>query len=153
MERDLHQFIHDDMTLRERQDRFLETFNRLSGWTERFNYLIGRSSGLMPECPQSLKPFRIESCLSRTYFLAAVRDGAIRAEGWSNSAVMGGIVAVCTDIFDGLPATELASTGIDFHTRSGLVSSMTPMRSDALRVIVRRLTVLLPPSAKSQLCP
>jgi sulfur transfer protein SufE len=141
------------MTLRERQDHFLETFNQLPDWTERFNYLILCSSQLVPECPQSLRAFKIQNCQSRTYFRVSIHDRKISASGWSNSAIMGGLAVIIMEIFDGVPVAQLACTEIDFHIRSALVTNMTPMRTDSLREIVRRITVLLPPSPKSQFCP
>jgi cysteine desulfuration protein SufE len=131
------------MTLRERQDQFLDVICQLHDWTEKFNFLIGYASLLDPACPESLKAFRIESCQSRTYFRAEIRAGRLYVDGWSSSAVTGGVIVACMKIFDGLPASELALTEIDFHTRSGLVENMTPLRSDALREIVRRIQTLL----------
>jgi sulfur transfer protein SufE len=141
------------MTLRQRQDQFLEIFTQLPDWTKRFSFLIDYAFLLAPECPQSLQPFRIESCQSRTCFRAEIRDSCLHVDGWSNSAIMGGIVVACIKIFDGLPVDELARTPIDFHTRSGLIDNMTPMRTDSFREIIRRIIVLCPPSAKPQLCP
>jgi sulfur transfer protein SufE len=141
------------MTLRERQDAFLETFGQLPDWTEKFNFLIGYASLLEPACPPALHAFRIENCQSRTCFRAGICDTEIRVDGWSNSAVTGGIIVACMKIFDGLPAAELACTEIDFHTRSGLVANLTPMRTDALREIVRRIAVLSPPEPGASLCP
>ena len=129
-------------TLRKRQDDFLSVFNSLPGWTERFHFLIDHSSLLDPECPPGLRPFRIDSCRNRAYFKAEVRAGDIYVAGWSAAAITGGLIAVCMKIFDGLPASSLAGTEIDFHTRSGLSDAMTPVRSDALREIIRRITVL-----------
>ena len=132
-------------TLRQRQDQFIDLFNQLLDWTERFNLLIDHSSLLDPECPPGLRPFRIDSCQSRTCFRAEVREaGYIYVAGWSASAIMGGVIVACMKIFDGLPVSSLAHTPIDFHTRSGLADAMTPMRSDALHEIIRRISALSP---------
>jgi sulfur transfer protein SufE len=132
------------MTLRERQVQFLQIFEQLPDWTEKFGFLIGYASLLAPECPESLKAFRIESCRSHTCFRADIRAGRLHVDGWSNSAITGGVIAACRKIFDGLPASELALTEIDFHTRSGLVENMPPpRRADVLREIVRRIQTLL----------
>jgi cysteine desulfuration protein SufE len=130
------------MTLRERQNQFLEVFHQLPDWTERFGVLIGLASLLEAECPERLLPYRIAHCQSRTFFRAEIRDGRLHVDGWSNSAIMGGVIAACRKIFDGLPASQLACTPIDFHIRSKLIDSMTPMRTEALREIVRRISVL-----------
>jgi cysteine desulfuration protein SufE len=130
------------VTLRERQDGFVETFDQLPDWSERFQFLIDHSSLLVASCPSRLIPFRLENCQSRTFFSAETRDGLIHVDGWSNSAIMGGLIAVCMKIFEGVPVAELAHTPVDFHIRSGLVTNMTPMRTDSLREIVRRINDL-----------
>jgi sulfur transfer protein SufE len=141
------------MNLRERQDGFLAEWNALPDRTEQFNYLIALSALLVPECPPSLRPYRIENCQSRTFFRAGVGDGLLRVDGWSNSAIMGGIVVACRQIFDGVSLSDLASAEIDFHIRSGLIDGMTPMRTDSFREIIRRITVLSSPPPDAHLCP
>jgi cysteine desulfuration protein SufE len=140
-------------SLSERQNRFVRQYGELPDWNSRFQYLIHCGSALDPCCPPHLIPFRIHNCQSRIYFRARIRDGLLRVDGWSSSAVMSGIVAVCMELFNGLPADELDRTPIDFHLRCRLVENMTPMRSDVLREIIHRITVLSLPSPKSQLCP
>jgi cysteine desulfuration protein SufE len=137
------------MTLRECQDQFLQIFEQAPDRTDKFNFLTGYASLLAPEYPESLKAFRIESYRSRTCFRADIRDGRLHIDGWSNSAVTGGVIATCMKIFDGVPASKLALTEIDFYTRSGLVENMPPLHSDALREIVRRIQILLHVMQKS----
>jgi sulfur transfer protein SufE len=82
---------------------FLQILEQLPDWTEKFSFLTGYASLLAPECPESLKAFRIESCRSHTCFRADIRDGRLHVDGWSNSAVTGGVIAACMKILDDGP--------------------------------------------------
>lgn len=81
MERPVYFFKNDLMTLRERQDQFIDTIGQIDDWTGKFNFLIDYSRLLAKECPEELLPFRINSCQSRTYFRASADCGRLRVEG------------------------------------------------------------------------
>lgn len=130
--------------LRERQDEFIEVIATLDNWGDRFKFLWDCSESLSPECPESLKNYRIANCQSRTYFLAGNNQDTIVVRGWSNSPVMGGIIYLMQDIFNGVPISELKETNIDFHVKSDLINNLTPMRRAALEEIINRIIVLSP---------
>jgi sulfur transfer protein SufE len=132
-----------DMTLRERQDGFIGDMLMLDNWTDRFNYLISESESLPAECPEHLLKFRIDGCQSKTCFRSFMEGNVVFSDGWSNSAVMGGIISGIMKIFNRIPARDLQDTEIDFHTKSGLTDNLTPMRRAALEEIIRRI-ILLP---------
>jgi sulfur transfer protein SufE len=130
------------MTLRERQNQFIETISLFDAWNEKFDFLIDYSTLLPKECPENLNHYRIENCTSRTCFKASNIDGEINISGWSNSSIMGGIIVTVMKLFDGIPVAELKKTGIDFHIRSGLINNLTPMRQVALTEIIDRINLL-----------
>jgi len=130
------------MTLRERQDEFIADMALFDNWNDRFNYLIQLSDELPAQLPESLQAFRIEGCQSKTCFKAYVNESELMAYGWSNSAVMGGIISVVMNIFNLADMDELRNTDIDFHIKSGLIDNLTPMRRAGLEEIIRRITVL-----------
>ena len=130
------------MTLRERQDQFIADMAMFDNWTDRFNYLIELAEELPAEFPQQLLPFRIEGCQSKTCFKAGLYGNIIFTDGWSNSAIMGGIIVAIMEIFNGIKVIDIQNTCIDFHIKSGLIDNLTPMRRAALEEIIRRITVL-----------
>ena len=131
------------MTLRERQNQFIADMAMFDNWTDRFNYLIALSEELPRQFPEYLLPYRIEGCQSKTCFLPRIHDGLLFITGWSNSAVMGGIIIVMTAIFNFTSREEFQDTEIDFHIQSGLIDNLTPMRKAALEEMMRRITVIL----------
>jgi cysteine desulfuration protein SufE len=133
------------MTLRERQDQFVETIAMLDEWRDKFDFLVDYSNLLPRELPENLSKYRIKNCKSRTHFKAWIFGGRIYTDGWSNSAIMGGIIVTVQKIFDDVPIAELKDTVIDFHQKSDLINNLTPMRQDALLEIIHRIHVLSPP--------
>jgi len=130
------------MTFRERQDLFLENLSFFDNWTDRFNYLINLSDEFPPECPEYLLPYRILFCKSRTYFYPFIQDNQLYVLGWSNSAVMAGLIVAMRTIFNNTSREEFQDTLIDFHTKSELIFNLTPLRLDGLNEMIRRITVL-----------
>lgn len=130
------------MTLRERQNQFIADLAMFDNWTDRFNYLIFLAEELPDEFPGYLLPFRIEGCQSKTCFMPQINDGLLYIKGWSNSAVMGGIIVAMTEIFELTGRDEFQNTEIDFHIKSGLIENLTPMRRYALYKMIQRIAVL-----------
>jgi len=133
------------MTLRERQDSFIDNISLFPDWKERFDHFIARSSEQAHRhAPSYLLKYSIEFCQSRTCFIAYVKEGIIHIEGWSNSSVLAGIIVEISDMFNHVPVRELTPDAIDFHTRSGLIDNLTPLRKMGLLEIIRRIAVLSP---------
>ena len=130
------------MTLRERQDEFIAELLLFDNWTDRFNYLIALSEELPAECPEYLLKRRIAFCQSKTCFSAQIHEGKLYINGWSNSAVTGGIIVAIKKIFNGLHCAEFENNDFDFHTKSGLIDNLTPLRRAAVEEMICRITVL-----------
>ena len=131
------------MTLREKQDQFIADMAMFDSWSGRFNYLISLSEELPAEFPEYLLEYRIVGCQSKTCFLPSMQEGLLYITGWSNSAVMGGIIVAMTAIFNFTSRKEFQAADIDFHTKSGLIDNLTPMRRSAVEEMIRRISVLL----------
>jgi cysteine desulfuration protein SufE len=127
------------MNLRERQDWFVESLNMLEGWTEKFNFIIELGAGMDAECPDILLRYRIDSCQSRSYFLAEADGGLLHVYGWSNAAVTGGMIGAIIEIFNCAVLEDLRGTEIDFHAKSGLVDNLTALRRAGLTEMLNRI--------------
>lgn len=127
-------------TLAERQTEFVEFFNEMDSWQDRFNYLIEIGAEL-PEIPGHLKTLDtlIPFCQSRTYFHVSTLDGKIRIEGWSNSSIVSGLIAMLKLVFDGGNVTELEDLTIDLMVEAKLVDSMTQQRNATLHAMILKI--------------
>lgn len=128
------------MTLEERQMEYVEMFNSLDNWKEKFQYLID-SGEMLPDLPEHLRieTNRIRGCVSRTFFLATAPAGEILIQGWSNTATPSGLIAIIKDIFDGYSPEELRRTPVDFHIRTGLIDNLTEQRKAGLLEMISKL--------------
>lgn len=127
------------MTLREKQNEFVELFNSLVSWQEKFQYLIEIGEEL-PDMPEHLRSQanRI-ACASRIFFYPSAPAGMISIQGWSNAAIPSGLIAFIRQICEGSTVDELRDTEIDFHIRTDLINNMTEQRKEALLEMICRL--------------
>lgn len=130
------------MTLRERQNQFINLFNSIDTWSDKFQYLIdlGEELPIMPE------NFRTSSnriaCASRIFFYPTVCEDKISIYGWSNAAIPSGLIEAMRNIFEGSAVNELRDTEIDFHIRTDLINNMTEQRKEALFEMILRIRML-----------
>lgn len=130
-------------TLAERQKEFVEFFNEMDSWQDRFNYLIEIGEHLSPMIETHKKADTLISiCASRTYFLATENTGRITIEGYSNSAIVSGLIAMLNVIFGEYQVEELQDLTIDFHYTTGLMDNMTEQRKATLEVMIERIKQL-----------
>ncbi len=127
------------MTLRERQDQFINDLSLFDDWVSRFNYMIELSDTLSAECPEELRAHRIQYCKSATYFKAEKRGDKLHVRGWSNTPVMRGMIVCICNILDGISVDEISGKSIDFHVKSGLLNNLTSQRQLSLLEIINRV--------------
>ena len=127
------------------QNEFVDTMDLFGqyDWTDKFNHIMSMGNSLPAQCPGELLLYRILTCSSITYFHAWLQDGELRVNGWSNAAVQRGIIAAIIQMFDHAPESEFTSeNAVYFHTASGLLYNLTPLRKDGLLEMIRRIHVL-----------
>lgn len=131
------------MTLQEKQIEFIELFDQLDSWADKFQYLIEIGNEL-EDIPGHLKTLEniITHCQARTYFRATNVDGKIHIDGWSNAAVVSGLVAMLKQIFEGCYIQDLQATPIRIHQATDLVDNMTVQRVATLEEMIYRITKL-----------
>ena len=132
-------------TLRQRQDQFISDMEMFDNWADKFNYIIERDQN-PPEKPEILKEeHRLINCKSNTYFRTELlhspcgEELVVRCIGWSNSAVLSGLITIICEIFNGTNQQELRETEINFHTKTELIDNLTPLRQDGINEIIRRI--------------
>lgn len=129
------------MTLQDKQNGFIDMFNSLGSWQERFQYLIDSGCEL-PEMPEHIKvpATRITSCSSKTFFYPSFHEGVLNIQGWSNSAIPSGLIAIIKEIFAGSTKQELLTIEINFHTETKLLENLTGLRAAGLLEMIERFS-------------
>lgn len=127
-------------TLEEKQNEFVDLFNMLGSWQERFQYLIEIGYEL-PEMPEPLKiqSTLIKPCGSRTYFHVSAPEGVIHIEGWSNAVIPSGMIMMLKNIFEGSTPDEVKETEINFHIKTDLRYNITGQRRASLEEMIDRI--------------
>lgn len=119
------------------QNEFIEMFNSIPTWEEKYEYIIDKCVGL--SIPEHLKTEenRIKSCASKLYFYVE-RIPAVKVYAWGNSPVSLGLAGVLAEIFDGrelIPPYQ----NIKFQYKTGLMCHLTQARAEALDEMIKIL--------------
>lgn len=126
--------------LERRQKLWIDTFNSLPSWQEKYAYLIelGENDIIGPEYIKT--PLnRLKSCLSESYFSVKIKDGVLQVLGISNGNIPSGIIALVKAIFDGISVDDLRQAKIFFHIDSGLMNNLTGNRRNSLEEMISRI--------------
>jgi cysteine desulfuration protein SufE len=132
-------------TLCEKQEAFIADLEMLDTWQDKFTYIIDYHTDeqvIKPKCLRETD--KLPNCRSNTYFHAELVahpecGKIIICAGWSNSAVLSGLIAIICEMFNGVPLLQLNESDIYFHIKSGLIEQLTPLRRDALEEIICRI--------------
>lgn len=128
------------MTLVEKQYEFVEMFNSLPSWTDKFQYLIDLGSE-MPSLPDNMRTpgALIPWCTSRTFFHATAHNNVVSIQGWSNAAIPSGLIALIRAVFDGCNLDDLQTETINFHIKTDLINNLTEQRKAGLLEMINHL--------------
>lgn len=131
-------------TLAERLAEFVEFFNEMETWQDRFNYLIEIGEHLSPMLgTHKNTDTLISTCNSKTYFEVTKGIGeTIFIMGESNSAIVSGLIGMLSVLFHCQPISQLKDLTIDFHYACGLMDNMTEQRKATLQEMINRITRL-----------
>ena len=128
------------MTLEEKQQEFVDMFNDLGEWHDKFDYLILLSDEQQPMPAHMVIPEnKIQGCVSQTYFCCTYLNDVAHIYGQSNACIPSGLIAVVKELFQGYTRQEIHDTVIKFHTDTELLQHLSPARSGALLQILSRI--------------
>jgi cysteine desulfuration protein SufE len=127
------------MNFVENQTSLIESFNLLTDWQARFQYLIEIGQTL-PAFPEHLKTpeNRIAGCQSKTFIHVSLISGNVLISGWSNASIPAGFIAVLKQLCDGFSAGEIAGN-IRFHLETGLLENLSFTRQNSLTEMITRI--------------
>lgn len=130
------QFLKGGINMTQRD--FVELMEMFSDWGSRYEYIMERCVGLyMPE-ELILPENKIDSCLAQLYFYVEKKP-VIKIYACGNNPISLGLAGIISDIFDGLPSSP-PFENIFFHTKSGLMSKLSPARAASLLEMLNKLS-------------
>lgn len=134
---------HSPPSITVRQQRLIDEFASLEGWSDRYQHLsdLGR---LMPPMPPALRieQNRVRECQNDTFLAGVHSADCLDLFGASDAPVLAGILAILVDLYSGeRPADILRHPPVIFD-RIGLTRQLSPHRRIALLHIHDRLTTI-----------
>ena len=115
---------------------FLQDFNSLEEWKDKFDFLIALGDE-MDRIPAQLETehTRIKNCISRTYFYASLQDDKLTISGSSNAAIPKGLITMLQKSFNSCNKDEIKSI-TEFINQTELLIHLSPARKAGLSEMI-----------------
>jgi len=128
-------------------EELFETFDQMHDWEERYEYLIDLGDKL-PDMPaeEKVEKNRVQGCQSNVWLVARTREATppvLDFEADSDAQIVKGLVAILLQMLSGRTPEEILSFDIGHvFTRLGLKQHLSPLRSNGLHSMVKRIKML-----------
>lgn len=128
------------MTVQEKQEAMIQEINSLGDCFDQYSYLIFKASQLPPLPQKERTNARLVSgCQSRVWLITETKNGIFHMRADSDTMLIRGILAVLTELLDGMPTREVAETEITLLRETELSATFTSDRSIGMKAILRQL--------------
>lgn len=128
------------MTINEKQDQIVETFEEYTDWMDKYAYLIEIGNNLSPLDPKSkVSQNLIEGCQSRVWLDAEYQNGIIHFVAESDAVIVKGIVSLLIDVVSNHTPDEILNTDLYFIDKIGLKEHLSPTRANGLLAMVKQI--------------
>lgn len=111
-------------------DEFVDIFELLGDWDQRYQYLIELGEKL-PPMAEALKvePNRVKACMSKVWIDASVENGVVSFSGDCDTSVIKGVLALLISLCDGFTAEQIEQLNMDeVFERLSLAEHLSPNR-------------------------
>ncbi|NLW73088.1 MAG: SufE family protein [Chloroflexi bacterium] len=127
-------------TIPEIEAQFIDDFNQLENWEEKYDYLIELGDSL-PEMPAELKTADnlVKGCQSSVWFATRCEDGRLFIEADSDSLIIKGIVAILVQLLSGQPSSDIAHADLTMFETLGLWRHLSSQRSNGVTAMMAHL--------------
>lgn len=120
--------------------QFIDDFNQLENWEEKYDYLIELGDSL-PEMPAELKTIEnlVKGCQSSVWFATRCEDNQLFIEADSDSLIIKGIVAILVQVLSGQPSAEISQADLTMFETLGLWRHLSSQRSNGVTAMMAHL--------------
>jgi len=111
-------------------DEFVDIFELLGDWDQRYQYLIelGEKLPLMPG-RLKIEDNKVKGCMSQVWISASLADGKVKFDGDCDTSVIKGILALLISLCDGLSIEQIQNLDMDeIFKRLNLDEHLSPNR-------------------------
>ena len=105
-----------------------------------YEYIIelGKDLPLLDETEKS-DELLIKGCQSRVWLKAEMNDGKVAFKADSGAIITKGIISLLVRVLSNQPASEMASSKLDFIENIGLKEHLSPTRSNGLVSMIKQM--------------
>lgn len=128
------------MNIQEKQEELIKTFDFLSDWEEKYEFIIDLGKELKP-MPESKKTedFLIRGCQSQVWLNAELKDNKVVFYADSDGILPKGIISLLVGVFSGHTADEILASDFDFISKIGLQEFLSPSRANGLASMMKQI--------------
>jgi cysteine desulfuration protein SufE len=121
------------MTLTDKQRQIVAEFSAIRDPQQRLQAVVNHGRRVEP-LPDSLRTdeHRVEGCLSRLWFVPALRDGRCHFQTDSDSVIVRGVAAILAECYNGCTPEEILAHDPAFLREVGITQHLTGNRRNAL---------------------
>lgn len=111
-------------------DEFVDIFELLGDWDQRYQYLIELGEKLPPMAEDlKVESNRVRACMSKVWIDASVENGVVSYSGDCDTSVIKGVLALLISLCDGLTAEQIQQLNMDeIFERLSLAEHLSPNR-------------------------
>ena len=132
---------NEGVDLERRQSEIIRFFLSLGDEMSRYSYLI-EISNTLPLLQEKYRTdgYKVDGCQSNVWLFVGVNDeGRIIIEADSDSFIVKGILAVLSDLFDGVPAVSVSGFTFTFLEDTGLDTLFSPERKNGVSALIAKI--------------
>ena len=111
-------------------DAFVDSFELLGDWDQRYQYLIELGEQLPPMAEDlKVESNRVKACMSKVWIDARVDNDVVSFSGDCDTSVIKGVLALLISLCDGLTAKQIQQINMDeIFERLSLAEHLSPNR-------------------------
>lgn len=128
------------MSIEEKETAFIKAFNGLEDWMFQFDYLLMRSSAMLPVKPEERTAANsVRGCQSQVWIIVEGDRQQLHLRGDSYSLLMKGILAVLIDMLDGHSAREVLAYEMKFPEQTCIGEQLSAERTMGLTAMLEHI--------------
>lgn len=128
------------MTIKDKQQETIESFNFLEDWEQKYEYIIDLGKEL-PAMADEKKTDEniIKGCQSKVWIDAEFREGKLFFNADSDGILPKGIISLLVSIYSGHTTQEILDSDFKFIEEIGLQEFLSPSRANGLMAMTKQI--------------
>ncbi|MCK5075283.1 MAG: SufE family protein [Calditrichia bacterium] len=128
------------MNIKEITREIIEEFEMFEDWNDKYEFIINLGQELEGlEEQYHTNVYLIRGCQSQVWLRAYMQDDKIIYEADSDALIVKGLVALLLRVYSDQKPEEVLNNPPDFFNAVGLSNHLSPMRSNGLNEMIKKL--------------